>query len=366
MLLRSYGDTDFITGLRALAALMVVAVHTRAFDSFGWIGEMVTDNGKFGVQIFFIISGFTIVATFRTSGGYGPYILRRAMRIIPLYYLAILVYFALTATGVMGHSYFMILYDSEPSLYNLFMHLTFLSPWDTTVANSLIGVEWTVPIEIYWYALMPFLLVYRLSWSTVWKVVLLLLILSGLTRAAGALWFPKHAAHFMPPTYGAYFFLGAWCHHLRETYMKDESFAVNKWLMAGYGCFFLALFTDSGFSSVLTSAFVAAALVCYRDKPGRFQLLRSRPFLLIGSVSYSFYLWHLLMVFCFARMFGAGYFELDGVLKFVVITLSTLAVACLSYMWVEYPTNRMGIKMAKRINARRSEAAMEKSGNSAA
>ncbi len=357
MLLRSYGDTDFITGMRALAALMVVAVHTRAFDDFGWLGAIVTDNGKYGVPIFFIISGFTIVATYRTSDGFLPYFVRRVMRIVPLYYVAIIAYFVMIATGFMTHPYFMSLYGSEPNLYNLLAHLTFLSAWDARVANSLIGVEWTVPIEMYWYAIMPLLLVYRKEWRSFVTVFLLLLVLSGIGRAIGALWLPKHAAHFMPTTYGAYFMLGAWCHHMRETYMNDDSFKRRKWLYIGYGSFAVALFTDTGFSAVFTAIFVATTLICYRVEKGRMQMLCSKFFILAGSVSYSFYLWHLLIVFLLATVMGADYFDLPGVVKFVLVTGCTLLLACASYVCIEYPTNRWGIRIAKRITANRSVSA---------
>ena len=66
-IIRRYGDTDFVTGLRCVAILMVLLVHTGAFSEFGAIGQSVTDNGKFGVQIFFVIAGFTIYQNVSTS-----------------------------------------------------------------------------------------------------------------------------------------------------------------------------------------------------------------------------------------------------------------------------------------------------------
>ncbi len=169
MILRHYGDTDFITGMRAVAALMVVAVHTRAFDSFGRLGEIASDNGKYGVQIFFVISGYTIAATFLKSSGFIPYFTRRIMRIAPLYYLAVLVFFSLIASGAMSTPYFMQIYDGDADLYNLIAHLTFFSGWDARVANSLIGVEWTIPVEVFWYAILPVILIYCLRQRDVSK-----------------------------------------------------------------------------------------------------------------------------------------------------------------------------------------------------
>lgn len=61
---RRYGETDFITGLRAIAASMVVIIHTGAFTGFGSMGSALTGLGKYGVDIFFVISGFTVAKTF--------------------------------------------------------------------------------------------------------------------------------------------------------------------------------------------------------------------------------------------------------------------------------------------------------------
>lgn len=347
MLLRNYGDTDFITGLRAIAALMVVAVHTRAFDGLGWIGEIASDNGKYGVQIFFVISGYTVAATYLKAGAFGAYFIRRLLRIAPLYYLAILVFFALIATGVMTRPYFMQLYDGQADGYNLFAHLTFLSAWDARVANSLIGVEWTIPVEVFWYLFLPFLLVHRLTPRGFAKVFVLLLVLSGLTRAVGELWLPKHAAHFMPTTYGAYFFLGAWCHHLREKMQAEAGFAWQKWLLAGYAIFAVALVTKTGFSAALMAVATAMIIVSYRVVPGRGQLLRSRPFVLVGSVSYSIYLWHLLVVFGLIRALGGSYAALPDLVKFTVVSAVTIVVSILSYLLIERPTNALGHRVSR-------------------
>lgn len=93
-IIRRYGDTDFVTGLRCDAILMVLLVHTGAFSEFGAIGQSVTDNGKFGVQIFFVIAGFTIYQNVSTSD-YNQYLIRRIFRVVPVYYFFILVGFCL-------------------------------------------------------------------------------------------------------------------------------------------------------------------------------------------------------------------------------------------------------------------------------
>lgn len=356
MLLRRYGDTDFITGLRAIAALMVVAVHTRAFDGLGPIGEIASDNGKYGVQIFFVISGYTIAATYLKAGAFAPYFIRRLLRIAPLYYIAVLVFFVLIASGAMVAPYFMQLYGSRADAYNLLAHLSFLSAFDARVANSLIGVEWTIPIEIFWYAVLPFLLAWRLSPRSFAGMFLALLVLSGLTRLVGELWLPKHAAHFLPMTYGAYFFLGAWCHHQRAKLRDDTGFARGGWLMAGYALFALALLTKTGMSAALMALATAIIIVSYRVREGRMQWLRSRGFVLVGSVSYSIYLWHLLVIYLLIGGLGERYVAMPGLMKFAVVSVLTILLSILSYLVIERPTNAAGHRLSKRYEEARSPA----------
>jgi peptidoglycan/LPS O-acetylase OafA/YrhL len=91
---RSHGESfDGIQYLRAIAALMVVAHHARYY--FGHVGW--SNVGMTGVDIFFIISGFIMVhATRDVSPLIGPkqqaldFFVRRAIRVIPLYWLALL------------------------------------------------------------------------------------------------------------------------------------------------------------------------------------------------------------------------------------------------------------------------------------
>jgi len=359
MLLRRYGDTDFITGLRAVAALMVVSVHTRAFDGFGWIGEIVSSNGKYGVQVFFVISGYTIATTYQKSNGFAPYFIRRLFRIAPLYYLAVLVFFVLIATGLTVQPYFMQLYGSEADLYNLLAHLTFLSAWDARVANSLIGVEWTIPVEVFWYAVLPSLLIFRLDRRRFVTVILLFLLLSGLSRGIGELFLPKHAAQFMPITYGAYFFLGAWCHHMRDKLAAGPGFAATNWLWGGYALFAVSVLSDTGMSAALIAVATAMIIVSYRNRPTGLQFLRSRPALLVGSVSYSIYLWHLLVVLGFVAVLGEAYAGMPGLVKFVAVSAVTILLSVVSYLIIERPSNGLGHRLATRWDAARQQPRVE-------
>lgn len=342
-LVRAYGDTDFVTGLRAIAAIMVVSIHTAAFRDFGWLGNTVTDNGKYGVHVFFVISGFTIARTYRNAETFGEYFGRRVMRIAPLYFFMILTGFFLIRSEVIPTPYWMEFYGTEADSYNLLMHLTFLSAWDARVAASILGVEWTIPIEMFWYAVLPLVLLVTSDTRKRWGLFLGLLVLAGLAKGVELLGLPKHSAHFLPFSYGAYFYLGALAEswRLRARDLPKHTTRLLTW--AATALFVLGMVTDTG----LSSAFLALAtvgLIAFRgDARRRRGILCLWPLLFLGSISYSLYLIHPLAIELVAILpiltqnAGPGHF-------LVVLTI-TIALSVVTYSVIEYPSNRLGLRL---------------------
>ena len=55
---------DYIDGLRGFAALMIIVVHSANFVESGVLPDTVLSwlkLGRYGVQVFYILSGFTIM-----------------------------------------------------------------------------------------------------------------------------------------------------------------------------------------------------------------------------------------------------------------------------------------------------------------
>lgn len=342
-LVRSYGDTDFITGLRCIAATMVIVIHTAALRDFGTLGGIVTDNGRFGVQIFFVISGFSIARTYRSAGAFRPYFARRLLRIAPLYYLVVTTVFVLILGGVLPRPYWMTLYDSAPDLYNYLMHISFFSAWDARVANSLIGLEWSIPIEVFWYALMPLLLPIPGAPRRVAAALVALLLVSGLTRAGSHLWLPPHADHFLPLTYGAYFYLGALAERMRAPAQRRGVQWCRRATWGAAALFAVGLGTDTGFNAAILGLATAALIAVRPGGAGHRGFLCWRPVLLLGSISYSLYLLH-----PFAIHLVAGLWPEEArvaLLFFAAAFLVTAAISIITYSLVEYPFNRVGVRL---------------------
>jgi len=93
-----------LNGLRALSIIIVILFHLLPYDFNTDPSIMVLIpflNGRFGVNIFFVISGFLITTLLmneekRTgSNSLKGFFLRRSLRILPAYYFLLFAYLIL-------------------------------------------------------------------------------------------------------------------------------------------------------------------------------------------------------------------------------------------------------------------------------
>ncbi|WP_420581922.1 acyltransferase family protein [Reichenbachiella sp.] len=144
--------TKFITGMRGWSAMAVLLIHYGSYlREYGTIFNSIIDSGKYGVQFFFLISGFTICMSIdRNWYGFRTYIIKRCFRVLPMYYLVCIICFAIG-----GIPYYLHLFNVENDIYSLFLHLTLLNYFDVRYVNNLIGVEWSIPVEFIFYLIVP-------------------------------------------------------------------------------------------------------------------------------------------------------------------------------------------------------------------
>ena len=83
--------------LRAFAALSVLVTHVFQHTNYKPFGDYYL-TGQYGVDIFFILSGFLIYLTVKENTTVIDYAKKRIFRIYPLYIFALLLY-VVTGTG---------------------------------------------------------------------------------------------------------------------------------------------------------------------------------------------------------------------------------------------------------------------------
>lgn len=135
--------------LRAIAAWLVV-MHHFGKELTSSFGNFFEQQGNFGVDIFFVISGFIIffVADGNTHGA-GTFIVNRLFRVIPAYWLVTLAIVALKFIYPVEFSY------TDWNIKTLVSSLLFIPVENPAGLGPfpLLIVGWTLNIEIFFYLL---------------------------------------------------------------------------------------------------------------------------------------------------------------------------------------------------------------------
>ncbi len=171
--------------MRGLAILLVLAHNLSPLEAptnlIGRALEMGFDDGWIGVQLFFVLSGFLITGilldTQQASNYFKSFIVRRALRIFPIYYLTLIAFLiVLPAVGVLAH-------DFGGSWQHQLPLWLYYSNW--TLPYGLGGDAmphfWSLAVEEQFYLLWP-LLIYRLKPMQVIKLCVGLAVASLLIR----------------------------------------------------------------------------------------------------------------------------------------------------------------------------------------
>ena len=337
------GPSDRILELDAVRGLAAVAVLCSHLPRGFWFGET-------GVDLFFVLSGYLITGIILRHRGRPGFLrgfyARRALRIFPIYYLAIAVVVTLNSVR-----------KTPESTEGLWYYLLYLqNVWEywggegAKVGLSL-GHTWTLAIEEQFYLIWPALvLVLPAKGGAVLCVLLsiapVLLRLNGVDRLT-------LVGHTDGLAMGALLaFLG---HHRPTAYRGRNAarFGVVA-LTAGVAyvslCAYLSGQGQSGKELVKNSLGIFLLSVTYTGLIGAIlclsnsailRPLRWRPLVWVGTVSYGLYLYHWILYELLDTVFKfrLGYRDplwLDG----IKVTLS-FAAAAVSWYVIEKPIMRI-------------------------
>ena len=164
-----------LTGLRAVAAIMVFLYHNRKT----WIGFLpnpllqVLNEFHTGVSVFFVLSGFLIAYTYgeqptQSRDNYRRYLLVRLARIFPFYLLLLSVKY---------------IHLGFPPAAETGLTYTLMQGLFDGYSLSGIPQAWSLTTELCFYILAPFIAVYALK--NIYKAFGILLLLFALTLGIG-------------------------------------------------------------------------------------------------------------------------------------------------------------------------------------
>lgn len=358
---RSRERTAGLDGLRGVAALSVLAFHVWLYHfpdpanvRRNTFLDYVASDLRLGLILFFVLSGYLLYRPFaraalRRDGTVDvrSYAVRRAGRILPAYYLAMLGTFALLWGA--ADSYGVRLPDEA----DLALFAVFAQNYSPHTLLAFNPVTWTLCLEVLFYALLPLLglAAYRFGAGRARRQLWMLL---GLV-AVGVLWnwivysrgWSMIASKALP-AYLPYFAFGMLVALLAER----RPLRLGPWATLG-----VAL---AGAAGVLANSFWHASEVgmshqgitlAMQNLPAGlgFGLLvlavsagsgpavawsRSRALVGAGVVSYALYLWHLPILLFEQRI---GVMPGPFAARFLAVLAPSLAVATASWLLVERP-----------------------------
>ncbi|GIF15891.1 acyltransferase family protein [Actinoplanes teichomyceticus] len=397
----------WLDALRGFAALVVVLFHLSPIaigDHYHSVMGRHFDMGKFGVLLFFLVSGYVIPMSLERHGSPRKFWVGRLFRIYPAYLASIAVFFALTLAGVVEVPASL----RQETVAGTLGHVPMLQEF--VGVRGVVRPFWTLSFEMVFYLIVVGLFVWGLHrYSALWAAGLMLTAalagpalprdLFGATaadrRLLAAVLVVAVAASILAYVTGrrrlvlpaavlglCFVALPLFNGHStrwgtansswQATFMLAVMFAGTVIYRAQYGQLSRKLAIP-----VLALVAVGVALTTWLSVGGKYELIkwcttavavvvsfaiafalrhRRVPAVLVwlGAVSYSLYLLHVMVLHAIAEILPEG--VLDHVPGRFAVSAAFLIIALiaawLSYRFVEQPGQRLGRRVQRYLDAR--------------
>jgi len=312
-------------GIRGFAFLLVLSIHGFAICYDGAF-RYLQGCGKYGVWLFFVLSSFLLTKNYLIPNGNKlEYVVARIFRILPLYFICCLTYVFLGIIKPAGFDWVMLLIAQFGAI-----HL------------------WTIPVEFYFYAI---LLALWMVNNTITRDVIFLL--CSLISLAVLLLYSKdenstNTLWYLAPFCVGYFLARTW-DYLPVVKCGDilASIVLFIFIILNPGIQYIIL--DIEPSPYLMNMYFPLSIiwgffiyVVGKSKPNLANnLLSSRLMTFLGGISYSGYLFHVLVMVKLKELMGTG---------IITVVLSIILSIILAYIvssLVERPVYKVRRKIIR-------------------
>lgn len=343
---------NFIDLLKGVAILLVIVGHTGGYKLGNIIG-LIGKNSFSGVIIFFVISGYLSFYSIRRSHadnnekshlqGGAYWILQKLMRIVPVYYLSILL-------GVLlgGYKYWLGS-KSHVSLANIFTHIIFINEFFPYFSNSIIGVEWYVSDLALFLFMTPIL--YKIVNRSLLKVIFITIISFVISFVCEQIFlsvtvdvdqyiFHQFFSYTIPIKQFPYFMLGFTYANIKS----NSGLTISKIIegkdnimiglsVAGFSFFLYYAISLTNINTVLFVgyfflaqawffAFVSLQIYC-----PQYVIFKAMAF--VGRYSLGIYLFHLLINSAYEYRFGQAIGTKKWCIQYVTVVIISIIVGCI-------------------------------------
>lgn len=323
-----------LDAVRGLAAFCVVLYHytTRYAEKVGHEDAplFTVPWGHYGVELFFLLSGFVIFMTLARTERARDFVVSRASRLYPGYWVGIAVTLAAIALGGVPFEGYAV------SPRDIAINATMLQRYapGTPMVD---GAYWTLCVELTFYGL-----ILGLFWSgALARIRGAILALLGIELV---LHFATSGGHISAPLplralrqlmlghYGPYFGAGILFYLSRHRTDARERYLD----VCGIALCLVAVWIMRPWNDALasTACFAIFGLLA----AGRLTLLANRPFLFLGAISYSLYVVHQNVGFIIIKHTTGAGLSTNAAIGLAILTSMAIATA-ITYL-VERPAQR--------------------------
>lgn len=348
-----------VNGFRGIAILMVVLhhlfipyaasepLHAGQLDPNGIFAAFIA-NAWLGVPLFFVLSGFVLYLPYRLGrrniealADFRPFYVHRAHRLLPLYFIVVLVSLTLHAQTSVGSLRWYLEAGGLVSTLFVFSPHGFMPP-----SNM---VLWSVGVEVWFSLLFPVLIIAISRWG-IGIVVLATLAACSIFNFIGGSIPIENVGSFRPFTNGIFgscyqFVLGMLVCDFYVRQLENPKWPQSSlpWLLSGLVLGGLGLYLShyspllairvlggmlfsGAFSLFLFGSLFAGGLLR--------SLLENWPLQVLGCMCYSIYAWHGIVM---GSMIPSATSMLADTMRLLApFTVSILALSALSYRYIEF------------------------------
>ncbi|TYR36890.1 acyltransferase [Sphingobacterium phlebotomi] len=301
---------DFLDGFRGLAAMWVVFFHSLHFNGYSIDKKLQLSEdilllryfetflslGQLAVAIFIVLSGFCLAipvvnSNLELKGGFKRYISRRAKRLIPPYYIALVISLVMIAVFPLLQVPQNTAWDSKipVTVQDIIVHVLLIHNLDSSWIHKINGAHWSIATEWQIYFLFPVMLFLWRKYS----MYLSLLVFVVITLIL------QFIVPFAVPEFILLFFMGVISCYYSFKANKSRKKLIYMATLVFIGSLALQIIKPmGGFASNIIVGFAFSFLIytltSYKRLHAevRYLLLENPSTLFLGRISYSLYLIH--------------------------------------------------------------------------
>jgi peptidoglycan/LPS O-acetylase OafA/YrhL len=322
--------------LRAFAAISVLITHVFQKSNFKPFGEYFL-SGQYGVDIFFVLSGFLIYLTTKEQTNHWKYLKKRVFRIYPLYLFALLFYIL-----------YKISFQNFSLDFKTFFQNILMLPWDTkwSYKSLIVVVAWSTLFEMFFYSLFFILLFLKVQKRLIFILIPLLFLIGfsliRFTSIENNIPFVSLFVSLAGSLHMIFFLAGC---VIAELFIKNRipKLSKNVYAFILFGSFaFMIVTMLMPYNHILSFSACILLFTSVLQYQSYFSLdinKRSTAFMIYtGDISYSIYIFHLLII-------SVLIIWIKNIPALLAVTiLTTLLISSFTYNYIEKKFITLGKK----------------------